>query len=533
MARRSRPHTPAAPVPAAPRARRWRPLAWALAAAAVVGAAWVGSGVLVHRVHLQRLPPPADLSGRDPATAREVRAAEATARTDASAEAVGELAMVYHASSMSDAARDAYEVAERLSPGDWRWPYAAGLLLEERGMHDDALAAFGRVTAAHPQYGLAWWHLAELHFKQGRLDDAAQAYQRARAASPAAAYAVPGGGTRQTTPLAVYAAFGLARIALERGDAPAARAAFEQIVQAHPRFTPARTLLRQSSAGAGDRTRPAPAGSAYVPPADPLLDSIVARATSTELLLKHAALAARGRDTAWRQFLVRRAYQLQPRALDVLLEMAASLQATGDDAGAVAVLRQAETVAPGDHHTLVELGRSLTELDRLAEAEQVLRQAARVQDAAAEYNLANVLDRQGRWEEAQRHYHRALAINPFHTRTMNNLAVGLDRRGDGAQALALYARALEIAPDDAEVHSNLGSALVGQRRLEEAIATLQTAVALDPDAPDARNNLGIALAYSGRFDEARQAFEAALRIAPAHPNARRNLQQLLAARRPR
>ena len=44
----------------------------------------------------------------------------------------------------------------------------------------------------------------------------------------------------------------------------------------------------------------------------------------------------------------------------------------------------------------------------------------------ARYNLGSDLFRQDRWDEARAHYERALAIDPFHVRAMNNLGAGLD-----------------------------------------------------------------------------------------------------------
>lgn len=492
--------------------------------------AWVGAAAMVRRTHAARLPDPPDRLHLSDAIARQITDANDAARAEPTSPArVGDLGLTYHASLLNSHADRAYSLAERLAPGEWQWPYLRGLLYEERGDHDAAAAAFARVTAIAPGHGLAWFHIAEIAFKQGRLDLAEQAYRRAREAPPDASPSAPGLPSRSSLALAAYADFGLTRIALERGQPAEARNRLAALVRTHPGYGPARRLLVQLDQVTSGAAGPAPAidaGRTYVPPADPLVDAIVARSLHTDLLLKHAALAARGGDRAWREFLARRALAANPRGLDVLLEMASMLQAAGRHDEALEFLRQCEQVAPGDHHALVEQGKSLSEVGRLDEAEQVLRRAIRVRDAAAEYNLATVLDRQDRWDQARQHYERALAIDPFHARAMNNLAVGFDRRGRAGDALVLYARSLQAAPDNAETYSNLGSALMGLRRFGEALRALETAVALDPDAPDAHNNLGIALAQSGRLADARAQFETALRLDPRHPNARRNLEAI-------
>lgn len=453
--------------------------------------AWFVGGALVRRAQAARLPAPPDLSAVSEAVRLHIGEADAAARANpASAMAVGDLAMAYHASLLISHALRIYALAERLAPADWRWTYYRGLLHEERGEMDAALEAFVRVTAANSGAGLAWFRTGEIAFKAGRTDSARQAYTRAREAPVTAAFATAGAVTRSTIPVAKYADLGLARLASDDGPLPSI------------------------------------SNRAYVPPADPLLDAVVARSRHSDLLLKHAAIAARGGDRAWRAFLARRAFEFNPTGLDVLMEMAAMLQDEGKPSEAIEFLRRAEAVAPDDHHTLVQHGRALTELGRLDEAESILRRAIRIRDAAAEYNLANVLDRMGRWGEARLHYERALEIDPFHARAMNNLGLGLAGRGQIAAALTLFERAIEAAPGNAETYSNMGVALLDSGRLPQAMAAIEKALDIDPGSADAHNNLGIAMAQQGRMEEAAAQFREALKLAPNHANARRNLERI-------
>jgi Flp pilus assembly protein TadD len=450
-------------------------------------AAWLIAGLLITRTGAARLPAMPDRALLTTAVADQIAAADSAARTNpTSAAVVGELGIVYHASLRPVEAQQAYALAEALDSENWRWAYYRGLLFEEHGDQAAALDAFARVAARAPGYGLVHFHIAEIQFKLVHLDEAAAAYGAARDARPESAdgEAAAGRPARRGLPLSDHASFGLARIA-----------------QANP----------------AARTR------AYSPPVDPLLDNVVARSLHTDLLLKHAALAARAGDTAWREWLTRRALSANPRGFDVLLEMSSMLQAAGKHTEALSFLQQCEEVAPGDHHTLVAQGKSLTELGRLDEAERVLRRAVRVRDAAAEYNLGNVLDRMDRWDEARAHYEQALAIDPFHARAMNNLAIGLDQRGQTADAIRLFNRALQAAPDNAEFSSNLGTALMGAGRLDEALTVLDAAIGLDATFANAHNNRGIALARLQRLGEARQSFEKALQLDPGHSDARRNL----------
>lgn len=492
----------------------------------VSAAAWLAAGAAGRRVQASRLPALADLAGL-PASAQDaIREADVAARNAPSAASAGALGIAYHAAQRPAPALAAFAVAEAMAPADWRWPYHRALVLDER--HEAGTeAALERTVALYPAHGLAWYRLAEWRFKQGRLDEAAAAYTRAIEAPAAAPFLPPGVTARSSTPLAAWARTGLARIALEHGDAAGARTLVDAVLGSQPAFGPARALRRQLARDPGDAAGGAIAP--FVPPADPTLDAIVASARHSDVLLKHAGLAARGGDTAWREFLVARALTLNPDDLNVLMEAATTAMAAHRDSDALALLRRHEALAPGDHHGLVQQGRVLTDLGRFAEAEAVLRRATAVRDAAAEYNLGVALDAQDRWDEARTRYERALAIDPYHVRAMNNLGVGLDRRGRSADALQWFARAIAIDGDAAEFHVNLGSALIHAGRFAEATRALTEAVGLDPRDANAYNNLGIAWAQQGELGRARDALTRAVEIDPRHADARRNLAQVSAA----
>ena len=504
-------------------------MAIAAGAVIVLAVAWWLSGALILRAAAARLPVMRERTSMPAPVADDVAAADAEARRRAtSADAVGELGMAYHAALQPDAALHAYTLAEALDSSNPWWPYYRGLILIERGDHVSAREALRKVTGGFPAHALAHFHLGEMAFKSGELDAAATAYAAAceTRVGPSPPPLPAGRSARRGVPLAAHCAFGLARVAAERGDRETARRHLVELVAAHPTFGPAHTLLRQLTAGAAATD----GGRAYVPPIDPWLDAVVARSRHTDLLLKHASLALRSGDPAWREWLARRAVEANPSGLDVLLEMSSVLQDANRHEEALTLLRRAEQEAPGAHQVLVEQGQSLFELGRVQEAERVLRQATRVRDATAEYNLATVLDATGRWDEARVHYERALAINPFHARSLNNLGIGLARGGDSSRAIALYTRAIEAAPENPDAYTNMAGALMSQKRYDEALSAATMAVQIDPRHADAHNNRGIILAMTGRMDEARRSFEAAVRLDPSHADARANLSRIAAPR---
>lgn len=503
-----------------------------VAVAIVAGAAalaWLAAGVVSGRAIAARLPV-LDVTAVTPPVRAALEAADAAARTRPSASTAGALGRAYHGAQRPASALAAYAVAERLDPSATDWLYLQAVLLDERG-DPEALARLQRVVDRDPSFGLAWLRLGELAARQGRADEARAAYDRAAAAPTRDAYRPEGVASRQTWPVSAYAGAGLARLDLAAGRDADAAARLQRLLETYPSFTPARALARIAAgrdAAAPTRLSPSSGGS-YVPPADPLVDAIVAESADSDVLLKYAGLATRAGDAAWREYLVRRAARLHPDNPYVLLELSAMLQARGALDDALAALRRHETLAPDDHHGLVQQGRVLADLGRLAEAETVLRRAVAVRDAAAEYNLGTVLDGQARANEARTHYERALAIDPFHARAMHNLGIGLDRAGDPAAALAWFERAVAIDPDAAEFHVSAGLALIHLRRFDDAIDTLTAATTLNPRSADGFNNLGIALASSGDLERARQALQTAVTIAPRHASARDNLARVSAA----
>jgi len=142
--------------------------------------------------------------------------------------------------------------------------------------------------------------------------------------------------------------------------------------------------------------------------------------------------------------------------------------------------------------------------------------------AEAHYNLGVALGQQGKIEEAIAHYSEAVRIKPDYPEPHNHLAVVLFRQGKTQEAIAHLEEAVRIKPDYAEAHYNLGVALGQQGKTEEAIAHLEEAVRIKPDYVMAHNNLGFYLARRGKTAEALSHYSEALRIKPdlleAHNN---------------
>ena len=108
--------------------------------------------------------------------------------------------------------------------------------------------------------------------------------------------------------------------------------------------------------------------------------------------------------------------------------------------------------------------------------------AGRWPDQAPLWNnhaLASLND--GRTEDAERAYRRALALLPDDADLHNDFGILLEGLGRLGEAEAEYRRAVELAPGDDVCRANLGDVLRAEGRAEDAIAAYREAERLAPE----------------------------------------------------
>jgi Flp pilus assembly protein TadD len=242
--------------------------------------------------------------------------------------------------------------------------------------------------------------------------------------------------------------------------------------------------------------------------------------------------------------------RIEERFLDAYSFLRAGManERTGDHEGAERAFRRGLAIAPGDaelHNalgwTLFQDGRpdeavaeyqraveldpeqakahnnlalALVELGRLGEAAEHFRASLDLEPRAEIHSdLGFVLARQGKVDDAQAEYAKALALDPDCPSAHFNLAVGAVQAGALGEAEAHYRKALPGRPG-AATHNGLGYVLARQGRDAEAIAEFRAAVAAEPTFTPAWNNLGEALARRGQLEEAAKAFGTSLAQRP-------------------
>ena len=485
------------PAPAAPKLARRAKAGAALALLVVAVVLALAYRPLRESRYRSRLPSLPAFSHEPAALRDSVGTADRAARASpTSSEAVGALGVAYHANMFYEQADRAYALAGELG-GDWRWSYFRALVHEARGDPAAVAAALQDVVARAPQFSPAWWRLGDAAFKLGRRDEAMKAFERARTLPEPPPEPWPGAPPRKAAaPVAAYAALGLARAALAAGDAERARQILEEVMAASPAFGPGMRLLATaytSLGRAGDAERAARRSDrlpGYDPYVDPTFVLLARESRSPTFLLQQAASADAGTNAAWREFMIRRALELDPDNADAMQELATLLRVLRRFDEALALSRRLEEKAPGDPRVVADIGRCLSGLRRYDEAEAVLRRAlASLDDANTRYDLGLVLDRTGRSAEAMAEYKLALARNPTHRDALNNRGVAYARAGRLAEAAAQFERLVAADPASPDAHTNLGAILLSTGHAERAEQEFRAALEIDPGNTVARDAL--------------------------------------------
>lgn len=118
-------------------------------------------------------------------------------------------------------------------------------------------------------------------------------------------------------------------------------------------------------------------------------------------------------------------------------------------------------------------------------AERLYRRVVKMDpsDAAASFNLGNLLRRTGRLVEAEAAFRRATKSDPRFAEAWYNLADLLDDQGRTGDAIECLRRALEAAPEYADAIFNLATLLQRLERHPEAADCWRRYLALDSASP--------------------------------------------------
>jgi TolB-like protein/Tfp pilus assembly protein PilF len=136
--------------------------------------------------------------------------------------------------------------------------------------------------------------------------------------------------------------------------------------------------------------------------------------------------------------------------------------------------------------------------------------------AEAHVVLANVLQQQWHWAEAESEYRRALESNPNDADAHAGLALWLLCQGRTDEAVAWAKRGRELDPLAVSGES-IAWILFQSRRYDESIRELRSVLALNPDDPNALSTLGFALAANNQPGDAIPVLEKSISVSNGSP----------------
>ncbi len=460
-----------------------------------------------------------------------IRSADKEARRHPeSADAVGKLAVVYHANLYLAQAGPAYRIARRLAPGDYRWVYGQASLEEERGNEEEQFRLLEATLRLKPDHLPALVKMGDALFKLDRLEEASHEYRLA--------------DTGNLLP----AAFGLCRIAARRRDWKEVIERSVPLTRTYPYLEPPYELLAEAYAAMGRadsaseaRQAMAACKSKVIPPlADSFQDELIAVSYSSTRLLKQAGLLSHLGYPDRAIEVAHRAAQSEPSDPDVRFFIAHTLLTSNPDKPAVveeALTQLAECVRlrPNDPGALWMFAQDFFETPKAPAAVERLHTLAKPYSDRneAHFYLGLLADARGDAGEALSQYQTALTNDPGNAAVYNKLGLVLDKTGKIDEAIANFQKSVDLSPTNPVACFNLGAAQLQRGNDAAGMKNLAEVLRFKPDYAPAHFCLAFACLYSKKEAEAIAHFRQGLRYMPDDPEAHFGLASALSGQHKR
>lgn len=130
----------------------------------------------------------------------------------------------------------------------------------------------------------------------------------------------------------------------------------------------------------------------------------------------------------------------------------------------------------------------------------------RIKDRENRYNFAQVTERGGDNQRAERNYRTLCEEAPKDARYWQRLGVVLVHDGKVKDGIAMLEKARDLDEDNVAILNDLGYAYTVDGEFFEAEATLRQAMKVDSRDVRTQNNLAMVLGYMGKTDEAYELF---------------------------
>jgi Tfp pilus assembly protein PilF len=203
--------------------------------------------------------------------------------------------------------------------------------------------------------------------------------------------------------------------------------------------------------------------------------------------------------------------------LNLGLQLAKSGQPDGEKyLRAATLLKPTSHVAEGKARAWLSLARVL-EAAKPEEAIAAYREAAALQpkDAEAHLGAGLLLEKDGKFADAEREYKDAQALDPASMDAVIGLANIYMRGRRFPEAEAELRKVLAAHPEQAAAHIQLGRVLAAEGKNDEAISELETGAKLDPADVSPERELADLYATAGKNEQAEAMYRT---LIVSHPN---------------
>ncbi len=413
--------------------------------------------ILLLILAITQLAPSQDLSNLEESVRDQITTAQAALATlaknpsttqGALSEEYGKLGELYHAYSLTSAARNNYLKANQLAPKDFRWIYLLAKLDHQEGRFNDAIRRYQLARTLRPDYVATLVNLGNIFLELNRLEEARESFSAALAID-------------KNNPAANY---GLGQVAVSKRSYADAVDHFEKTLAQVPDANRVHYALAMAYRGLGNAEKAkahlAQQGSVGVRVADPLVDALKDLITGERVYLARGKVAFEAKRYADAVTEFRKAVAAKPDSITARINLGAALVQVGDMNGAVEQFEEALRLEPG-----------------------------RVN---AHYNLAVLLARQNKHEQAIPHLRAVLRVeaNDLNARVL--LAQELKNAEHPDESLLEYSRVayLLAASPQTELRNGARALDLAQRIYNTTSATQHGAL------------VALALAELGRCSEA-------------------------------
>ena len=135
------------------------------------------------------------------------------------------------------------------------------------------------------------------------------------------------------------------------------------------------------------------------------------------------------------------------------------------------------------------------------------------------FKLGNQSYQKGDYDEAIKHYTKAIELDPKHVSAYYNRGSAYEQKGDHDLAIEDFNKAIDLNPDFASAYFNRGNAYAKKEEHDLAIADYSEVIELDPNHVVAYYNRGNAYQRKREYDHAIENYTKAIELNPNYAEA--------------